>query len=98
MLIPRKLIALYDFWNMWLWYKVNIHFNYFISLIFFLFFFFLAGCGLTTGALCYGLWSFRTGNIAVSQKMMFLRIAGQGFTVAALMLGVLTTAMKDKMS
>ena len=53
---------------------------------------------MTTGALCYGLWSFRTGNIAVSQKIMFLRIAGQGFTVAALMLGVLTTAMKDKMS
>uniref|UniRef100_T1GWP0 HIG1 domain-containing protein n=1 Tax=Megaselia scalaris TaxID=36166 RepID=T1GWP0_MEGSC len=46
------------------------------------------GCLATTMALCYGLYNFRTGNRKMSQIMMRTRIAAQGFTVAALIGGV----------
>lgn len=53
----------------------------------------LTGCGLTTFALCYGLYSFSTGRRGTSQNMMRLRVMAQGFTVAALMLGIAKTSM-----
>ncbi|XP_044262231.1 HIG1 domain family member 2A, mitochondrial [Tribolium madens] len=46
------------------------------------------GCLATTCALCYGLWSFRTGNRKMSQYMMRTRIVAQGFTVVALIAGI----------
>lgn len=47
------------------------------------------GCLLTAGALTVGLYNFRTGNRQMSQYMMRARIAAQGFTVVALIVGVL---------
>ncbi|XP_047496956.1 HIG1 domain family member 2A, mitochondrial-like [Penaeus chinensis] len=52
------------------------------------------GCGLTAGALCYGLMSFSRGNRKTSQNMMRLRVAAQGFTIAALMIGIVKTSLK----
>ncbi|KAG7175310.1 HIG1 domain family member 2A, mitochondrial-like [Homarus americanus] len=52
------------------------------------------GCGLTTAALCYGLWSFSTGKRKSSQNMMRLRVFAQGFTIVALMLGIVKTSLK----
>ncbi|XP_068202586.1 HIG1 domain family member 2A, mitochondrial-like [Palaemon carinicauda] len=46
------------------------------------------GCGLTAAALCYGLYSFSKGNTRTSQVMMRYRVAAQGFTVLALMFGI----------
>ncbi|XP_066954643.1 HIG1 domain family member 2A, mitochondrial-like [Macrobrachium rosenbergii] len=46
------------------------------------------GCGLTATALVYGLYSFSKGNRRTSQVMMRYRIAAQGFTIAALMFGI----------
>ncbi|XP_045134874.1 HIG1 domain family member 2A, mitochondrial-like isoform X2 [Portunus trituberculatus] len=51
------------------------------------------GCGLTTMALVYGLYSFSTGKRGRSQSMMRLRVVAQGFTVAALMMGIAKTSM-----
>ncbi|KAG0719052.1 HIG1 domain family member 2A, mitochondrial [Chionoecetes opilio] len=51
------------------------------------------GCGLTTLALCYGLYGFSRGRHGSSQKMMRLRVAAQGFTVVALMMGIAKTSM-----
>nr|XP_045607521.1 HIG1 domain family member 2A, mitochondrial-like [Procambarus clarkii] len=51
------------------------------------------GCGLTTAALCIGLRSLSTGQRKTSQAMMRFRVLAQGFTVVALMLGVLKTSM-----
>lgn len=47
------------------------------------------GCLATAGALSYGLWNFRHGRYKMSQYMMRTRIAAQGFTVVALIAGVL---------
>lgn len=44
---------------------------------------------MTAGALSYGLYSFRIGEKKMSQMMMRVRIAAQGFTVAALIVGVM---------
>ncbi|KAI9552724.1 hypothetical protein GHT06_020603 [Daphnia sinensis] len=52
------------------------------------------GCAVTASALMYGLWSFRQGRPKMSQKMMRLRIAAQGFTVVGLMIGVGISAAK----
>ncbi|EFA09681.1 HIG1 domain family member 2A, mitochondrial [Tribolium castaneum] len=52
------------------------------------------GCLATTCALCYGLWSFRTGNRKMSQYMMRTRIVAQGFTVVALLAGIGTGLSK----
>lgn len=49
------------------------------------------GCLATTAALTTGLYNFRTGNRKMSQIMMRTRIAAQGFTVIALIVGVVMT-------
>ena len=48
----------------------------------------------TFGALAYGLWSFRQGRRQMSQYMMRLRIAAQGFTVVALIVGIGMSAVR----
>ncbi|KAL0880117.1 hypothetical protein ABMA27_002603 [Loxostege sticticalis] len=53
------------------------------------------GALATAGALSYGLWSFRTGRTRMSQQMMRLRIVAQGFTITALVVGVMMTAGKN---
>ncbi|XP_067000928.1 HIG1 domain family member 2A, mitochondrial [Anabrus simplex] len=52
------------------------------------------GCMATLGALSYGLWSFRQGRRQMSQYMMRLRIAAQGFTILALIVGIGLSATK----
>ncbi|XP_063534746.1 HIG1 domain family member 2A, mitochondrial [Cydia strobilella] len=52
------------------------------------------GCLATAGALSYGLWSFRQGRSKMSQTMMRLRIVAQGFTITALIAGVMLAAKK----
>lgn len=54
------------------------------------------GLALTTFALTYGLVQLKTGNTKMSQKMMRMRIAAQGFTVFALMGGVAYDAHKRR--
>jgi len=46
------------------------------------------GCLMTAGALTYGLYNFRKGRSHKSQMLMRLRIGAQGFTVAALLVGM----------
>ncbi|XP_072932660.1 HIG1 domain family member 2A, mitochondrial [Epargyreus clarus] len=53
------------------------------------------GCLATAGALSYGLWCFRTGRTKLSQQMMRARIVAQGFTITALVVGVMMTAGKN---
>jgi hypothetical protein len=48
----------------------------------------LSGCLVTFGALSYGLWSFRRGQREMSQYMMRMRVAAQGFTIVALIAGI----------
>lgn len=50
------------------------------------------GAFATIGALSFGLWNFRLGKRKMSQKMMRMRIAAQGFTVAALISGMFMAA------
>nr|XP_056721286.1 HIG1 domain family member 2A, mitochondrial [Euleptes europaea] len=52
------------------------------------------GCLGTAGALTYGLICFKRGKNRQSQIMMRARILAQGFTIAALIVGVVVTAMK----
>ncbi|EDV34808.1 uncharacterized protein Dana_GF19615 [Drosophila ananassae] len=54
------------------------------------------GCLATTAALTAGLYNFRTGNRKMSQLMMRSRIAAQGFTVLALIVGVVMTYSDKK--
>lgn len=54
------------------------------------------GCLATTAALTAGLYNFRTGNRKMSQFMMRTRIAAQGFTVLALIVGVVMTYGEKK--
>ncbi|KAH8303731.1 hypothetical protein KR018_008973 [Drosophila ironensis] len=54
------------------------------------------GCVATTAALTAGLYNFRTGNRKMSQLMMRSRIAAQGFTVLALIAGVVMTYADKK--
>ncbi|CAH2277409.1 HIG1 domain family member 2A, mitochondrial [Pelobates cultripes] len=54
------------------------------------------GCLATAGALTYGLISFKQGKTRQSQLLMRARILAQGFTVAAIMVGVAMTAMKPR--
>lgn len=58
----------------------------------------IIGCALTAGALSYGMYQMKTGNRHMSQRMMRLRILAQGFTVVALLFGVLNTANAKKHS
>ncbi|KAH8309955.1 hypothetical protein KR067_003740 [Drosophila pandora] len=60
------------------------------------FFFSFLGCLATTAALTAGLYNFRTGNRKMSQLMMRSRIAAQGFTVFALIVGVVMTYSDKK--
>lgn len=52
------------------------------------------GCAATAGALSYGLWCFRTGRTKMSQTMMRMRLVAQGFTITALVVGVVMTSGK----
>jgi hypothetical protein len=54
------------------------------------------GLAMTIGALSYGLWQLKTGDRVMSQKMMRLRVAAQGFTLVALLGGVAYQAMQGK--
>ncbi|KAG5852975.1 HIG1 domain family member 2A, mitochondrial [Anguilla rostrata] len=54
------------------------------------------GCLGTAGALTYGLIAFKHGKTRQSQLLMRARIFAQGFTVAAIVVGVVATAMKPK--
>ncbi|XP_029021570.1 HIG1 domain family member 2A, mitochondrial [Betta splendens] len=54
------------------------------------------GCLGTAGALMYGLRAFHQGKNRQSQMLMRGRILAQGFTVAALVFGVLATTLKSK--
>ncbi|XP_032303354.1 HIG1 domain family member 2A, mitochondrial [Coturnix japonica] len=54
------------------------------------------GCLCTLGVLTYGLISFKRGNTRHSQLMMRARVAAQGFTLAALLGGMVLTAMKAR--
>lgn len=60
------------------------------------FYFYPLGCLATAGALMYGLRAFQQGKTHRSQMLMRGRIAAQGFTVVALVVGVLATALKPK--
>ncbi|KAK5644354.1 hypothetical protein RI129_005654 [Pyrocoelia pectoralis] len=46
------------------------------------------GCVATAAALSYGLWAFRQGRPKMSQRMMRLRVAAQGFTIIAFVIGL----------
>jgi hypothetical protein len=50
---------------------------------------------MTAGALSFGLYSFQKGERRMSQMMMRVRIFAQGFTVAALVVGVVYSLGKD---
>ncbi|XP_053935692.1 HIG1 domain family member 2A, mitochondrial [Cuculus canorus] len=54
------------------------------------------GCLCTVSILIYGLISFKRGNTRHSQLMMRARILAQGCTFAALLGGMVVTAMKSK--
>ena len=55
----------------------------------------ISGALVTTGFLSYGLYSFRRGEKQMSQVMMRGRVLAQGFTVLALVGGMLMAAKKD---
>ncbi|XP_062044644.1 HIG1 domain family member 2A, mitochondrial [Lepus europaeus] len=54
------------------------------------------GCLGTAAALTYGLYCFHRGQSHRSQLMMRTRIAAQGFTVAAILLGLAASALKSR--
>ncbi|KAM7323120.1 hypothetical protein ACRRTK_017226 [Alexandromys fortis] len=54
------------------------------------------GCLGTAAALSYGLYCFHRGQSHRSQIMMRTRIAAQGFTVVAILLGLAASAMKSQ--
>lgn len=54
------------------------------------------GCLGTAGALMYGLRAFRLGKTRHSQLSMRARIFAQGFTVVAIIVGVVNSALKPK--
>ncbi|NXY62947.1 HIG2A protein, partial [Callaeas wilsoni] len=54
------------------------------------------GCLCTVGVLTYGLLSFKKGNTRRSQLMMRARVVAQGFTFAALLGGMVATAIKSR--
>uniref|UniRef100_A0A8B9IP60 HIG1 domain-containing protein n=1 Tax=Anser cygnoides TaxID=8845 RepID=A0A8B9IP60_ANSCY len=55
-----------------------------------------AGCLCTVGVLTYGLISFKRGHTRRSQLLMRARILAQGFTFAALLGGMVVTALKAR--
>uniref|UniRef100_F6W835 HIG1 domain-containing protein n=2 Tax=Ornithorhynchus anatinus TaxID=9258 RepID=F6W835_ORNAN len=52
------------------------------------------GCLATAAALSYGLYCFHSGNKQKSQMMMRTRIAAQGFTLTAILVGLAASALK----
>uniref|UniRef100_A0A8B9CG56 HIG1 domain-containing protein n=1 Tax=Anser brachyrhynchus TaxID=132585 RepID=A0A8B9CG56_9AVES len=54
------------------------------------------GCLCTVGVLTYGLISFKRGHTRRSQLLMRARILAQGFTFAALLGGMVVTALKAR--
>ncbi|KAG2456164.1 HIG1 domain family member 2A, mitochondrial [Polypterus senegalus] len=54
------------------------------------------GCLATAAALTYGLIAFKKGKTRQSQLLMRTRIAAQGFTVVAILVGVATAAFKSR--
>ncbi|XP_006873558.1 PREDICTED: HIG1 domain family member 2A-like [Chrysochloris asiatica] len=54
------------------------------------------GCLGTVAALAYGLFCFHRGQSQRSQLMMRTRIVAQGFTVAAILMGLAASAMKPR--
>ncbi|NWW09234.1 HIG2A protein, partial [Oreocharis arfaki] len=54
------------------------------------------GCLCTVGILTYGLISFKKGNTRRSQLLMRARVVAQGFTFAALLGGMVATAIKSR--
>lgn len=56
------------------------------------------GCGLTVGALCYGLASFLRGDGKMQQYMMRARVIAQGSTIGAVILGLGFATYKEMKS
>nr|XP_033783460.1 HIG1 domain family member 2A, mitochondrial [Geotrypetes seraphini] len=54
------------------------------------------GCLATAGILTYGLIAFKKGKTRQSQLLMRARILAQGFTIAAIMVGVVASAVKAR--
>ncbi|KAG7201015.1 hypothetical protein KM043_003368 [Ampulex compressa] len=55
------------------------------------------GCFVTVAALVYGVWCLRTGNRRMSQNMMRLRVAAQGFTVFAVLGGLILSSQSKSL-
>ncbi|KAM9103685.1 HIG1 domain family member 2A, mitochondrial isoform X2 [Balaenoptera ricei] len=54
------------------------------------------GCLGTAAALTYGLYCFHRGQSQRSQLMMRTRIAAQGFTVVAILMGLAASTLKSR--
>ncbi|XP_057584604.1 HIG1 domain family member 2A, mitochondrial [Hippopotamus amphibius kiboko] len=54
------------------------------------------GCLGTAAALTYGLYCFHRGQSQRSQLMMRTRIAAQGFTVVAILVGLAASTLKSR--
>uniref|UniRef100_A0A8C0UFL8 HIG1 domain-containing protein n=1 Tax=Cyanistes caeruleus TaxID=156563 RepID=A0A8C0UFL8_CYACU len=57
---------------------------------------FPAGCLCTVGVLVYGIICFKKGQTRRSQLMMRARVVAQGFTIAALVGGMVATTVKSR--
>lgn len=55
-----------------------------------------AGCLCTVGILAYGILCFKRGNTRRSQLMMRARVLAQGFTIAAVVGGMMATTVKSR--
>ena len=49
----------------------------------------VSGLGVTLAVLSVGLWTLKTGNTSLSQKMMRWRVGAQSFTVLSLIAGIM---------
>uniref|UniRef100_A0A8D1EV48 HIG1 hypoxia inducible domain family member 2A n=1 Tax=Sus scrofa TaxID=9823 RepID=A0A8D1EV48_PIG len=54
------------------------------------------GCLGTASALTYGLYCFHRGQSQRSQLMMRTRIAAQGFTIVAILVGLAASTMRSR--
>ncbi|TRZ22267.1 hypothetical protein HGM15179_004837 [Zosterops borbonicus] len=54
------------------------------------------GCLCTVGILAYGILCFKKGNTRRSQLMMRARVLAQGFTIAAVVGGMMATTVKSR--
>ena len=55
-----------------------------------------SGCLGTAAALTYGLYCFHRGQSQRSQLMMRTRIAAQGFTIVAILVGLAASTLKSR--